>query len=161
MAYTEDNMQKALHKFNQGGHSLRGVAHEFGIPRSTLRNRLDGHRPRSVAFERLQILSRSQEVRLCQWVSAQVDLGVPPTQVQIQEFACRILKAQGDSRVVGKNWINRFMARHSIVVVLSAKARKADEVDAGHDKEASVEEDESETSGSEDSSSIVARSKRR
>jgi 4-hydroxybenzoate polyprenyltransferase len=157
MAYTEDNMQKALQKFNQGGHSLRAVAHEFGIPRSTLRNRLDGHRHRSVAFERLQILTRLQEVRLTQWVSAQVDLGVPPTQVQIQEFACRILRAQGDSRVVGKNWINRFMARHSIV--LSAKAGKKDEVDADHDKEASVEEDEPETPGS-DTSCIVVRSNR-
>ena len=161
MGYTEDNMQKALQKFNQGGHSLRAVSHEFGIPRSTLRNRLDGHRHRSVAFERLQILSRSQEVRLSQWVSAQVDLGVPPTQVQIQEFACRILKAQGDSRVVGKNWINRFMARHSIV--LSAKAGKKDEVDAGRDKEPAVEEDEPETPGSDTSCIVVRpnRSKRR
>ncbi|KAH6617125.1 hypothetical protein F5144DRAFT_606631 [Chaetomium tenue] len=140
MTYTEDNMQRALRKFNQGGHSLRGVAHEFGIrvPLSATDLMVTGPAP---------------------WPSNGFRFSPGPRKSAFAKFAGRILKTQGDSRVVGKNWINRFMARHSIV--LSAKARKADEVDAGHDKGAFVEEDEPQTSGSEDTSCIVVRSKRR
>jgi hypothetical protein len=70
---------------------MRSISREFGIPITTLYDRIQGTQLRSIAAEPLQTLSRVQEDHLIQWVLTQIALGVLPTYVQIREFASRVL----------------------------------------------------------------------
>ena len=64
---------------------------EFGVPRSTLQNRMNGHISRQEAHIPQQRLSTVQEERLAAWVLTQESLGLAPTYAQIRAFAGRIL----------------------------------------------------------------------
>ncbi|KAK3896436.1 hypothetical protein C8A05DRAFT_20588, partial [Staphylotrichum tortipilum] len=67
MAYTEQDIQDAIEKYDQGKRSIRSIAKEFGIPRSTIQSRLSGTQTRREGSEWQQSLSRIQEDRLAQW----------------------------------------------------------------------------------------------
>ena len=64
MGYTEQDLTNALALYDQGGESLRKLSLEFGIPRTTLYNRIIGIQRRQDAFEQHQSLSRVQEAHL-------------------------------------------------------------------------------------------------
>ena len=46
------------------------------------------------------------------WVLAQEELGFSLMYAQIVEFATKILRARGDSVLLGKRWINNFMKQY-------------------------------------------------
>lgn len=116
MAYTEQDLQDTVAKYHEGGRSLRKISREFGIPTTTLYDRIHGTQTHSTAAELQQILSPVQEAHLTRWVLSQVALGVPPTHVQIREFASRVLQAQGSGHTtVGKGWITRFLRRNPVL----------------------------------------------
>ncbi|KAF4474230.1 hypothetical protein CGGC5_v017057 [Colletotrichum fructicola Nara gc5] len=75
--YTEDDINQALEAIARGT-SVKKAAFEWGIPRSTLKNRMKGHQARDIAFSDLQRLSASQESHLAEWVRIQAALGLPP-----------------------------------------------------------------------------------
>ncbi len=68
MVYTEEDLTKAIALYERGGESLRKLSLEFGIPRTTLTNRITGTQRRQDAFEQYQSLSRVQEAHLTTWV---------------------------------------------------------------------------------------------
>ena len=110
MVYSEEDIATAIALYERGGESLRKLSLEFGIPRTTLSNRITGTQRRQDAFEPHQSLSRVQEERLTAWVLAQVAIGNPPPHAQIREFARRILLAQGHPQPsIGKDWLARFI----------------------------------------------------
>lgn len=94
MPYSETDIQHTLSEI-QAGRSIRNVAKDLKIPRSTLSGRLGGSQSRKLAFEPHQILTQAQESNVTQWFLSQVALGVPPTHVQLQQFVSRILTATG------------------------------------------------------------------
>ena len=127
MGYTEQDLTNALALYDQGGESLRKLSLEFGIPRTTLYNRIIGIQRRQDAFEQHQSLSRVQEAHLTTWVLGQVAIGNPPPHAQIREFARRILLAQGHPQPsIGKDWMARFIRRNPIL--RTQRARKIDSV---------------------------------
>src|SRR6187551_2710568 len=98
--YTEEDIIQAVLDV-AGGQSLRRAALNWGVPRTTLQSRLQGHEPRRQAAASLQRLSPEQEARLTTWVLTQEALGLPPTHAQIKIFAQRILATKGDLQPVG------------------------------------------------------------
>jgi hypothetical protein len=189
MPYSETDIQHALSEI-QAGRSIRNVAKDLKIPRSTLGSRLDGSQSRKLAFEPHQILTRAQESNVTQWFLSQVALGVPPTHNQLQEFVSRILTAQGKDPLVGKGWVKRFIARNPVLktqreneapkeqleAVRPTKRRKVvpdptpkllsieeiqrAQIQAGRSA-AVVSEESGSESGESEASCIVVRSKRR
>jgi len=109
--YTDFDLNSALEAV-AGGQSLRKAALEWGIPRSTLRNRVHGHESRQEGAQDLQRLSPVQEEHLASWVLNQEALGLPLTHAQIREFASRILAIRGDTKLLGKSWLRGFLRRH-------------------------------------------------
>ena len=110
--YTESAIQHALEEVS-AGLPLQRVAKRWGIPRGTLQKRWHGTRPRSIAFEAYQRLSQEQERALARWISAQNDLGCPPTHAQLRGLAQRVLHQANDHRPLGVNWVQGFLARNS------------------------------------------------
>ncbi|KAF6843604.1 transposase [Colletotrichum musicola] len=69
-----------------------------------------------------QRFSVSQEAKLASWVRIQADLGLAPTHEQVREFAQRILNAIGDTKPLGKRWINAFIRRNPSVKVQRSRS---------------------------------------
>lgn len=112
--YTEADMTSALASIANGA-SERKASLEWGIPRSTLRNRILGHESHQVAAEPLQKLAPIQEKRLTEWILVQESLGLSLTHSQIRDFAQRLLAVRGDTTTLGKRWIHGFLKRNPIL----------------------------------------------
>ena len=119
--YTEDDVNQALDAI-ASGQSLRKAAIQWGIPRSTLQDRLNGNQPWNGAFSSRQRLSTTQENHLSQWVLSQAALGLPPTHSQLKDFAERVLRTQGDSQPLGKHWVQAFLKRNPSIKVQRSKS---------------------------------------
>src|ERR1700710_2361850 len=111
--YTEEDTQRALNAI-ANGMSQKKAGLEFGIPRSTLQNRINGQISRQEAHIPQQRLSIDQEERLAKWILIQESLGLGPTHGQIRIFAGRILWAKGDRKPLGKRWMAGFLRRNPI-----------------------------------------------
>ena len=100
--YTEEDLNEALNAV-AGGQSIRKAALDWGVPRTTLQDRVTGAEPRQEAAQGLQRLSPVQEGHLATWIAAQEALGLPLTHAQIRQFANRILKIKKEKDRVGKS----------------------------------------------------------
>ncbi|QUC16645.1 uncharacterized protein UV8b_00886 [Ustilaginoidea virens] len=112
--YTERDLQEAVREVQQGT-SQRSAAKRWHIPRATLQDRLNGGISHAEAHECRQRFSRQQEKLLSRWIFHLAALGVPPTQVQFEEFASRILVVHGDQQPLGKHWVQGFLRRNTEV----------------------------------------------
>jgi hypothetical protein len=100
-SYTEDDVQYAL-KDIANSKSERKASLDWGVPRSTLQDRILGRLSRSEAHAYKQRLAPVQEQRLTDWVLVQESLGQNTTHAQIRAFARRILAARHDTIPLGK-----------------------------------------------------------
>jgi lambda repressor-like predicted transcriptional regulator len=115
--WTEESMQQALFAVRNGLSSTK-ASKEYGIPHSTLRNRLSGAVPKKQDNIDRQALSDVQESHLAQWARIQEALGQPPTHFQLRRAAEMMLQAGGVQRSLGKNWITHFRRRNPPVRTL-------------------------------------------
>jgi DDE superfamily endonuclease/Psq-like protein/Tc5 transposase-like DNA-binding protein len=112
--YTEEDLQRALFAV-KNGLSQKKAQTIYGVPRSTLQNRIKGHITRQEAHEPEQRLSKVQEEGLARWILVQESVGLAPTHGQIRAFAGRILWARGDALPLGKRWMAGFLRRNPIL----------------------------------------------
>jgi hypothetical protein len=122
--YTEYDIGQAIQAV-AAGQSLRRAALDWGIPKTTLRNRLMGSESHQAAAEDQQRLSPVQEKRLVDWVLVQEALGLPPSHAQIKDFVGRILATKGDTKPLGKHWMQAFLRRHP-----NLKTKRARQMDS-------------------------------
>ena len=123
--YTEESMQQALVAI-RAGDSIHRAATLYGIPHTTLRDRVHGSITRKQANSDQQALSKEQESHLVTWATVQAKLGLPPTYLQIRQAAPRILQAASSEKKLGKNWITEFIRRNpSIKAVKGMHIEKA------------------------------------
>ena len=100
--YTEYDVMCALEEV-ANGKSLRKACLEWGIPRSTLRDRNAITQIRREAADHLQRLPTVIEDRLTNWILNQEALGCGVTHAQIRVFGERLLALQGDHLPLGKH----------------------------------------------------------
>jgi hypothetical protein len=131
--YTEADIQKALSAITNGM-SQKKAGLEYGVPRSTLQNRIKGHISRAEAHEPQQRLSTVQEEQLAKWVLVQESLGLAPTHSQIRAFAGRIVYAKGDATPLGKRWMAGFLRRNPVL-----KTKRQLRIDSGRVNGATTE----------------------
>jgi hypothetical protein len=113
-SYTEDDIQRALAEVAKG-RSVRKACLDWGVPRGTLQDRINGRVSLKEAHEPYQRLSLVQEQRLTDWVLVQEALGRSPTHAQIRALAGRILVAKRDALPLGKRWMAGFIRRNPIL----------------------------------------------
>lgn len=112
--YTETEIACALEGVRAGA-SIKSASKTWGIPRSTLRDRLQGALPSARAQGHRQRVDPAQELFLANWVLIQIALGYPPTHAELRYIAGRILEQNGDPQAPGKRWVARFLARYPIL----------------------------------------------
>lgn len=112
--YTEDDIAAAIQDV-RNGKPIRRAAKDWGVPKTTLIDRLSGRESSREAAISQQRLSPVQEKHLTDWVLTQEALGLAPTHAQIKELAERVLALKGDHTPLGKNWIAAFFRRNPIL----------------------------------------------
>ena len=112
--YTEDDVQNALTDLQQGV-ALATAATRHGVPRNTLRGRLNGAQPYRYAHSDEQRLSAIQEEQLESWVLRQEALGYAPTHAQIRAIATGVLQRADDHQPLGRKWSTHFLKRHPAI----------------------------------------------
>jgi hypothetical protein len=81
-------IQNAINDLNAGVFkSQRKAAEAWGIPRSTLRGRLQGQQPHAIAHLNQQRLTPDQECFLVEWVLEEDTRAQPPSHPRIREMA--------------------------------------------------------------------------
>ena len=74
----ENDIREAKHAYLSGEvASIRAAASTYGIPFGTLRDRLRGTQPRSIAHENEQLLTPEEEKSIVRFCEALDDLGHP------------------------------------------------------------------------------------
>lgn len=120
--YAEADVVNAVEAIKNGA-SIRQTSLQSGVPRTTLHNRLHGTQPHRTSSSVQQRLSPAQEASLTQWVLTQAALGLRPTHAHLKDFAERVLARQGDTRPLGRRWIERFLGRNPVLRNKRSKER--------------------------------------
>jgi hypothetical protein len=108
----EDDIRQAKRDFLTGVEpSIRSAAATYGLPYSTLRDRLRGAQNTSKAHEPDQLLTAMDEKAIVRFCKRLDDLGHPITMRILKGFASSLLPGE-KRREVGKHWITRFLNRN-------------------------------------------------
>jgi hypothetical protein len=90
MVYTEESMQSAVANIRNGVFtSIRACAKAYGVPRSTLTDRLAHRDTLAITHQRQQRLTPEQEAFIVDWIL-------------IEDMAARVLAMNGDMAPLGK-----------------------------------------------------------
>jgi hypothetical protein len=106
-------IQSAIRDLNSGVFtSQRKAAQAYGVPRSTLQERLQGRQPNVIAHQHQQRLTPEQERFLVEWILEEDSRAQPPSHPRVREMATRILHMNGDYQPLGQLWVSHFVARN-------------------------------------------------
>jgi hypothetical protein len=106
-------IQNALRDLSAGVFtSQRAACRAYGIPRSTLQGRVNGHLPHAIAHHNQQRLTSKQEEFLVEWILDERQRAQPPSHSRVREMARRILKMNGDHAPLGQAWVTNFLQRN-------------------------------------------------
>jgi hypothetical protein len=126
----EHAIQCAISDYKSGVYTgQRKAAAAYGIPRSLLRSRLEGHTPHTIAHAQQQRLTPEQEGFLVRWILEEDARSQPPSHARVREMATRILQVNGDHDPLGVHWISSFLSRQpqvSSIVGRSIEAARAE-----------------------------------
>ncbi len=89
------------------------IARQYGIPTSTLWDRINGRKTAAARNQQFQRLSPEEEEAICGWILRLQAWGWPPRVEQVRSIAQEVLVKKGDDKPVGINWPQKFLKRHS------------------------------------------------
>ena len=130
----EARIQEALAAIQQKRYTCYSAGPVFGIPRRTLYDRVNSNKKaRNKAHERDQLLSETEEKELVRWITRLTATGYAPRHVTLREMAEEIRKRRvrqinsDDIQLVeyepiGKQWIPRFLRRHSELASITIRS---------------------------------------
>ena len=124
--YAEDDVALALLALKKMAPSIRKAALAYGVPFTTLKDRVDGAQPQNIAFEPFQKLSAVQAEHLAGWIVVQRAMGRPPTYAQIRSIAASVADPSGGTKTLGKNWLQAFLRRNPTIKALRRKSNLAE-----------------------------------
>jgi len=121
IAEKEARMQKAIEAYEKECKlskkpSIRVIAREFKVPRSTLKGRLVGKLSRNQAHEELMHLTKVEETELVHWITRLTQRGYAPRYYTVRELA-EIIRNRRISGIntediqlanydnIGKDWV--------------------------------------------------------
>lgn len=130
MDLSEQSLSYALHALESDPNlSVNAAAKAYNVPRTTLRRRRTGGTNRQISHEQEQRLSPPQEEFLADWILEQDSQGYPPSHTRAREMATRVLRSNGDTRRLGKDWIQKFIRRNPRVASVIGRRIDASRID--------------------------------
>ena len=117
LKYSEDAMIAAVENVLNFNTPIRTAAKQFGVPRITLKYKVDGKSPIERRMGPDTILTKEEETEVCRWVEKMAKAGFPVTlneltvsmDMFIQEMKRTHPFKEGRT---GKTWFNSFLRRN-------------------------------------------------
>ena len=92
--------------------SIRKIALQYGVAKTTLDNRIRGRISKLEEAERRQRLTPQEEEAIVAWMLRLQAWGWPPRAEQIRSMVVDLLTKKGDTKALGINWLSKFLSRH-------------------------------------------------
>jgi AraC-like DNA-binding protein len=94
--------------------SIRDIARQFNVPRTTLQRRVAGLPFRAETRANSHKLTEIEEESLQKWILSMDLRGAAPRPSTVREIANLLLAARGSTPplLVGQNWVTKFVKRH-------------------------------------------------
>lgn len=102
-------MEHAIEEVDKDA-AVKPTVAKYGVPRSTLQDRLRGAIPKPVTKRQVQRLSPEHETFFDEWVLCEEASGRAPGRRRVREMASAILLEGGEKTGVGARWIDRFIS---------------------------------------------------
>lgn len=115
--YSEKTLDNAITEIKSGNLSLNKASEQYGIPKSTLHNKLTNKVPNIRKMGPPPILTSTEEKRIEAWILAKAKLGFPMHPDEVKDAVKKILQDIGranpftDDRP-GEKWLKLFLGRH-------------------------------------------------
>ena len=112
--WSEESMTGAMKAVADGLFGVNKAADEFGVPRSTLKDRLSGKVAHGARSGPTPYLSGVEEDELVKFLLTSTDIGLPKTRVEVIDIVRKaVIKKRGtDKGFNGEGWWHRFLERH-------------------------------------------------
>lgn len=115
--YSQDDLQQAMDMVRREGVSIAAAAKNFGIPKSTLQDKLSGKYAIDAKMGRPSVLTPQEEKHISDWVISIAKAGFPICKEQLVASVAKIIKELNrpncfvDS-VPGEKWLALFLNRN-------------------------------------------------
>ena len=111
--WDDDSMQKALEAVTDDGLSVRRAAIEYGVPRSTLGDRVSGRVCHGIVSGPPRYLSEQEEEELVKFLLGCASVGYPKTRKEVLALVqMQVLRSRGINRPVSHGWWDGFCKRN-------------------------------------------------
>ncbi|XP_053402950.1 uncharacterized protein LOC128558123 [Mercenaria mercenaria] len=115
--YNPQSMAVAIQMVRSGQMSKRGAAKAYGVPKSTLLDKLTGRTQEIVSLGRKTVLTPAEEKALVSYANLMCEIGYPITRKELTFEVQRILNIDGRDtpfkcNLPGKDWFSGFQKRH-------------------------------------------------
>ncbi|XP_019861816.1 PREDICTED: uncharacterized protein LOC109590340 isoform X7 [Amphimedon queenslandica] len=114
------SMIKALKAVEEEGMSVRHASELFGVPKSTLHDRVSGKVQHGAHPGPSAYLTKEEEDELARFLLRCADIGYPHTISQILAIVQQAIDLKGLKRTVTTGWWQRFSERHKEIALRSA-----------------------------------------
>lgn len=119
--WKEEDLKNAIEAVHQKGVSQKKAATEFGIPRTTLRDRLKANDVTEPRLGRKCVFSAEQEQQLAEHVVLLSKLFYGITTIELRRLAFDLAEKHEikhnfskETKLAGIDWLNGFLSRHKI-----------------------------------------------
>ena len=111
---TRERLNHAIQLYEQaeGSLSITQAAKLCAVSKATLYRRINGRRDQVSYGISQRKLTPEEEDSIKGWVLEIQSWGFPPRVAQLREMAEELLRAKGDYKELGKNWVSGFLGRH-------------------------------------------------
>ena len=111
-AWDESKMGQALSSVTKDGMSIREAALQFGVPKSTLGDRVSGRVLIGATSGPQTYLGRCEEEELVQFLLRCSEIGYAKSRKQVMALVRRVLLKKGKNAPVTSGWWESFCSRH-------------------------------------------------
>jgi hypothetical protein len=116
--YKREVLEAAILQLRQKPGNIRNIADAYGIPKSTLADKLTTKGPLFPDIGRRAVLSAQGEARLLKWIKYMCTAGFPVSPTQVKAAATRLhYLLTGHTHKFGKTWWSGFTKRHPEAVM--------------------------------------------
>ena len=115
--YSLEQMEKVVSAVLQNQMSVRAAAELYGIPKSTLGDRISGRVLPGTASGAVRYLADSEEEELAEFIVGCASIGYPKTIRDILAIVQSILASRGVHRIVTYGWWEAYRRHHPILTL--------------------------------------------
>ena len=116
-SWVDDSMKKAMEAVVKNGASVREAAVRFGVPKSTLGDRISGRVQHGDVSGPLKYLSTAEENDLAKFLIKCAGIGYPKTRLEVISLVQTIIDYKGIHSTVTAGWWQRFIKRNANITL--------------------------------------------